>query len=188
MIQLSSQASNFSISGMPLSSFIQVYSVELIFLSHEISTHDCSSPLLKFLLISHTLPALWRHPAMLRQSLLIRHCLSPIGRHSRAAGYATQAPGNKRPPNFLAFFAILGLGFGAFAFVSQQQASGTRKGNQFSKAGVTPTLEGMAEQAKQAQRKLAKGGPTPTFDPEKIVILCTSILLCPAMRTNRQSS
>lgn len=110
---------------------------------------------------------------MLRQSLLVRHCLPPVRQHTRVARYATQASGGK-PPNLLAFLAILGLGFGAFALVSQQQASGTRKGNQFSKAGVTPTPEGMADQAKQAQRKLAKGGPTPTFDAEKISVLCTS--------------
>lgn len=89
--------------------------------------------------------------------------------------YASQRPSHHRkPPNFLALVAILGAGFGAFALVSQQQAAdpvSIRKGNQFSKAGVTPTPEGMADQ-QTSQAKLKKGGPTPTFDSTKITVLC----------------
>lgn len=70
--------------------------------------------------------------------------------------------------------AILGLGFGAFAVVSHSQASDpqtSRKGNQFSKAGVTPTPEGMADQERSHARKLSKGGPVPSFDSEKVAVL-----------------
>lgn len=87
--------------------------------------------------------------------------------------YATRPPSNRKPPSLLALVAILAIGFGAFSLVSKQRASdpfSTRKGNQFSKAGVTPTPEGMADQEK-SQAKLSKGGATPTFDSNKIAVV-----------------
>lgn len=87
--------------------------------------------------------------------------------------YASRPPSDRKPPNFLALIAILGLGFGAFSIVSKKRASdpySTRKGNQFSKAGVTPTPEGMADQ-ERSQAKLGKGGPEPAFDSSKIAVV-----------------
>ncbi|CCG80858.1 Uridylate kinase [Taphrina deformans PYCC 5710] len=109
---------------------------------------------------------------MLRGGLV----LQGINNRSFGAGrraYATRPSANRKPPSTLALIAILGVGFTAFAYVSKKQASDpatNRKGNQFSKAGVTPTLEGMAEQ-KASQARLNKGGDTPTFDDAKISLL-----------------
>jgi UMP-CMP kinase len=79
-----------------------------------------------------------------------------------------------KPPNFLAFFAIGALGFATFAYVSKQleQQQQRTKGNQFSKAGVTPTPEGLKEQERRRMAPvLAKGGQTPTFSPKDTVVV-----------------
>lgn len=111
---------------------------------------------------------------MLRQQgSAIVHRLSK-GRTSFVRSVSSGPSRRNKPPNFLAFGAILAAGFGAFALVSKQQAddSNTRKGNQFSKAGVTPTLEGMAEQQKsESKKQLSKGGPKPTFDSKKVAVI-----------------
>ncbi|ORY82498.1 adenylate kinase-domain-containing protein [Protomyces lactucae-debilis] len=78
-----------------------------------------------------------------------------------------------KPPNFLAFFAIGAAGFATFAYVSKQleQQQQRIKGNQFSKAGVTPTPEGLKEQKQRMAPALAKGGKTPTFSQDDTVVV-----------------